>query len=106
MPLNNPSPAIEYTEAFSVVHNNAGVGAWEDWDISALIPPGCRTVDILCSIAAGGPTVGVRTNGSALNRYVKTGDSIIFTVKPDLSRIIDIYSNLALTNFQVVGYVT
>ena len=97
-----------YTELFSASHNPTGIGAFEDWDISALIPTGCQWVDILArSVSA--QSLGVRTKGSAVNRADgnnAANASFTWRVKPDASRIIQIYagSTAADAFFYVVGY--
>jgi hypothetical protein len=96
-----------YTELCSASHSPTGAGAFEDWDISALIPTGCQWVDILAK-SVSAQSLGVRTKGSAVSRQLATAAvaNVSWRVKPDASRIIQIFagSTAADAFYYVVGY--
>jgi len=95
-----------------------GDSAWEDWDISAIIPAGTIAVEVGLGNDVGAPgssQMGVRTNGSALDRwmYVPSPAQAInlpittVQVTPDASRIIEIWAANHTANgcsFHILGY--
>jgi len=96
-----------YTELMEAEHISATAAGWEDWDISGLVPANTILVEIAISTTANQAGVGVRTNGSALERYVPlvTQSSLTMLVAPDAARIIEIYATLnAFAAFGVIGY--
>lgn len=96
-------------------HNTAGFGAWEDWDLSAIVPAGTAAVLVKMYHFVTGDafsTKGARNNGSGLSRLIEPLDkSTQFLLTPcDGSRIIEIYDNGdggvpgITTNFTIFGY--
>ncbi len=97
-----------------------GIDAWEDWDISAIVPAGTKSV----LVAALHPSflnidepVGARQNGPTLDRsfgpFGITGvvnyRSITSTHGPmltevDASRVIEIYAGHTAIRFGIKGY--
>jgi hypothetical protein len=103
---------LVFTELDSTAKEVSSTGAYEDWDINAIIPTGTLWVYIKCSNVTAADTfaLGVRTNGSSLTRdYITApGTSFVLPVVADANRIIDIASFADGTNhaqFVVVGYV-
>ncbi len=64
--LGPPLPLTFY-EAW-VAHQPTVSGAWQDWDMTALIPVGTLAVEIVCANLGSSQTIGVRREGSALAR--------------------------------------
>ncbi len=99
---------LEYIEAWPAAHNAGGDGAWENWDINAIIPANTIWVDILAqNTAAGTRFPGVRKNGSGLQRKAGIGieSSVTFRVQADGGEIIEIYASVAADiDFFVVGW--
>lgn len=89
----------------------AAVGvAWEDWDISALVPVGTKYVEVLIfNRNAGTFYHGVRANGSVLDRTQQgcTGyNSVSVTTPVDANRIIEVIcdTNVLYAWFGILGY--
>ncbi len=89
----------------------AFASTWEDYDLSAIIGAGAVAVLIAIRVMASSENVGVRKNGTALNRINNVvsdaaspywGFSII--AECDVNRIIEIYSTEVATRFSVLGY--
>lgn len=101
--VSNPPPQLTYIELDGTVsHQQAANNAWEDWDLAASIPLGCRAVEVITQGSAS--TKGVRANGSALSRLITTYPFGIAAI-PDASRIIETYANAGAW-FYLVGYWT
>lgn len=102
-------PGLTLTECMSVFHKAVGDAAWEDWDISALVPEGTEYAVVLIrnSDVAAIRTCGARRNGSADERritLVALGAYTLIT-EVDSNRIIEIYAQVAAdVNFHIVGY--
>ena len=87
-------------------------GAWEDWDLSASIPAGATyaEIQIMCNRDSSNYTnVGVRKNGSALNRlitFATTSNSMLLTmtVELDANRICERCCSDGNSKFTVDGY--
>ena len=103
-----------FTELASAEHNATAAHTWEDWDISAIVPVGIKSVEVVISGYANGNMVGgARKNGSALDRkyyiyYAEAAQlgrgSLTLTVEVDANRIIEIYTSTATLGFYIVGY--
>ena len=102
---------FDYTEldtAAGSAHNPSSNNTWEDWDISAIIPAGTTTVEILMENISGTQALGARKNGSSLNRAVAllAYAPLTMLVEVDSNRIIEIYAQTGYANayFWVSGY--
>lgn len=76
------------TNSHTQVNNNA----WEDWDLSGLIPATAKYV--LVQSASSTPQFwGARKNGSGDNRYVQITASVpvFWVVECDANRVIETY---------------
>lgn len=93
--------------ATSAMHSPAGSAAWEDWDLSAIIPAGSKGAQIIarCQWAAG-HAIGVRKKGSGLARTITMPQHMMlsFLSEVDTNRKVEIYGRGAVTDFWVVGY--
>jgi len=80
---------------------------WEDWSLSAQIPAGALYAEITMYGSAAANIVGVRKNGSAINRYYQgmPANQMMghMTVELDADRIVERYGKDA-DRFTVVGY--
>lgn len=104
---------LAFTELFSSVHVADTEGAWEDWDISAIIPTGCAAVEVAIEKHANG-SVGARADGSALARLFSFQFSastehqpVTVTVPIGATRVIEIYDSVQSSNpsnFYIIGY--
>lgn len=110
MPLNNITlqQLQLYEIAYNAPHNPAGADAWENWDISAIIPADALWVEVLCyNDGIGNGQGGVRADGSTVNRLVLAydGQGWTCTVK-NVGRVIEIFSAGLGTNFKfcITGY--
>ena len=106
---------ITWTEAFSSF-TTSGTG-WNDYDIytAKSVPKGAIALIAMTNTAqAGANTVGVRTDGSSLDRYIKlheaeAGGAVVATmfVKVDSSTgYIETYSSSSGLTFYLLGYFT
>lgn len=106
--VNNPPAGIStFTELAGAAHSTAGVsGGWADLDLSAELPVGVVAVEIMMYNATAGNFVGVRKTGSALNRYVVSGQTVYVsdTVLVDANRKIQIYDGAVANSYKVWGY--
>ena len=61
---------LTFTELAGIEnHLAAGAGAWEDWDLSAIVPAGTVSVLVLVfKSGVGSKKAGARKNGTALDR--------------------------------------
>lgn len=107
--VSNPIPSPLFNElANTVTTTNAGVGAWENWDLSGTLPAGTVAALFLCCNSTNGGTCGVREDGSVLARNVARYDNgisyhaAICKVPP--SRIVEIYQSHDIETFYCVGY--
>jgi hypothetical protein len=94
MTILNSTRLLRYVELIgTTVHNVTNPNVWEDWDLSLLIPVGAVAVEIRIENAQNYPG-GVRTNGSALVRYVSNSDTdnLCVMVGVGIDRIIEVYS--------------
>ncbi len=107
--------ALRMTEMMSASHQAGGVGAWEDWDLSAVVPAGTTYVLVLMSMynnTGNATNHGVRKNGSANVRYFSTTQTITeseivaIPTEVDGSRVIEIYDGNSAVNdtFYIIGY--
>lgn len=65
MPLQN-AIALAFTSTWSAESQPAGTGAWEDWDISALVPSNAVYVMVLLRNGSGQVKEGgIRANGDS-----------------------------------------
>ena len=106
---------LHFTELVSGSHVTVGFGAWEDWDLSGIVPAGTIAVLVMMVQVVLGDafsTKGARNNASALARLVRPlNNTTQFLLTPcDASRIIEIYDNGdggvpgPATNFAIYGY--
>lgn len=117
MPINSaPAPLISscqnynltFTQIQPVVETEGTGAAWYDWDISASIP--ANTLYVLIEAnnkQAAAASVGVRTNGSALNAAYTAGDDgqISYIVAPDVNRVVEIFGNATTAaEYTLMGY--
>lgn len=106
--IDVPAAGVTFTELAGGENKQAtGAGAWEDWDISAIIGAGAvaALIQIRGSTTAG--VNGCRKNGSALVRRPKqlNNATVCVLTECDASRIIEIYqANTARGAFDVLGY--
>ena len=109
------SPALTFTELVgNNNHANPTASTWEDWDVSALVPSGGRSVLVLVAPTAYSDlaeTVGVRKNGSALARTISVNPihahPFTWLTECDTNRIIETYaSDIGRWFFNIVGYWT
>ena len=103
------SAVAAFVELSSGAHNVTGVGAWEDWDISGIVPAGTEYVVVLIEqIVAATVNVGARKNGSGLGRLFSANERQLFTlITPvDSARILEIRDENGVpgANFYIVGY--
>lgn len=82
--------------------------SWTDWDLSSYIPAGAKyaVIQIYCRAS---DSVGVRKNGSALNRYIEMQliTTLNITVELDANRIVETKTSINNVNyigFSVWGY--
>lgn len=102
---------MTYTEIAPAnkVDKTGGGGAWQDWDMSAIIPAGARVAEISMEHDTNS-TMGVRANGSALTRSVAgvggtTSWRMTVQVLLDAGRIIEVWNPLAgAATYRVWGY--
>lgn len=99
-----------YVEMVPSSHKVTTTNTWEDWDLSSLIPPDTKQVEISCW-ASTSEDVGARKNGSSLERRITTNGAVpqpfTFSVNPDSSGIIEIYASANGANsviFNIWGY--
>lgn len=108
MPISNPGAQLEYVELVGNENKAAtGAGAFEDWDISGVVPAGTKFVEVHCRGSTTAGINGVRENGSALARVVTqlSNSSWEVQVKVDAARVIEIYqANVSRGRFDIVGY--
>ena len=77
---------------------------WVDWDVSATCPAGTKYILVLTTLVSGG-TVGVRNNGSALNRALGSlGSWITLISEVDTNRICETYGKTGGVNYYLFGY--
>jgi hypothetical protein len=97
-----------FYELYSTDYQPSTDLTWEDWDLSAIIPMGTIAVLVLCiQIGTGNENVGIRNNGSNLNRrrYIAPRAPLLATTPVGADRIIECYGSVALDAvFQVWGY--
>jgi len=95
-----------YTELFTVAHNPVGINAWEDWDVSALVPAGVTDIEVAIKCPTAALGAGVRNNGSALDRRLTPAQGVSFTMwsPVDASRVCEIYGKALTDIFQIIGY--
>jgi hypothetical protein len=87
-----------YYELFTAPYNPAGTLAWEDYDISALVPVGTKTVEVYCY----GTSAGTRKNGSALGRSLS---GHVYHCEVDSNRIIEVWSHApGASGYILMGY--
>ncbi len=105
--VSDLSPHMQdfYEIATSGSHTASGTSAWEDWDISAIVPADTKYVEVVIKAGAA-HTAGVRENGTSNDRTVSNGGGgLAFrTCKCDSNRIIEIYTTYASTYFYITGY--
>lgn len=106
---------LTFTElAGGEAHQVTTINTWEDWDLSAIVPAGTKTVlvEIYLKFSAN-QVSGVRKNGSALDRKQATGTPSDTSVayrhvltEVDDNRVIEVYGSLADANltFSILGY--
>lgn len=107
--LETQFESLTYTELANAGHVAVGASAWEDYDISAVIPVSCKSVDILMMNidTSNVYSAGVRTNGSALVRVtnISPRGAATMSVKPDANRKIEIWADTTTKiYFCVWGY--
>ncbi len=91
-------------------HTATGADAWEDWDISGIVPAGTKSV--LLGITGNNQIVGARKNGSALTRFMYGVQPTAFNYpfqtvvcECDSNRVIEIYSATdTVAEFNILGY--
>lgn len=101
---------IKFTELANAGDKQAaGAGAWEDWDISAIVPAGSLSALIDIRNASGtSQLVGIRKNGSALVRALSlyNATSRTWLTEVDANRVVEIYvaTSAAGVYYNVLGY--
>ncbi len=104
--LGRPTPLTFY-EAW-VAHQPAAAGAWEDWDMTALIPPATVAVEIVCANLGSSQTVGVREEGSARIRVraLPTNAPMTLTTPVYANRKVQVFAQLREYDavFNLSGY--
>lgn len=83
-----------FTEAWPAASSPAGVGAWEDWDLSGTIPAGASCAFIL-AIVQNSRSHGFRKDGSAVDRRRAAPNlanaPVFWVVELPASRIVERY---------------
>lgn len=108
-----PANLLIFTElAGGENHAATGAGAWEDYDLSAIVPAG--TVMVLMQILYKTAdnidcSAGCRKNGTALARLLggvgRGHPTALLITNVDANRVIDIYAGVvAECDFSVLGY--
>ena len=97
----------EYVGIAPSVHWAAGATAFEDWDISAIIPANAQAAEIMINTDGAGGNNGCRKNGTAINRYIGLPVSTLTTMfcDVDANRVIEIYTSHTSNGFIVIGYI-
>jgi len=104
-----------FTELAGGENHNTSSGTWEDWDVSTIVPAGTKSVLVGIGREQLGAqtTVGVRKNGTALERKNTVGAGVgtekwcfCCLTEVDASRIIELYNgaNDNYTWFNILGY--
>lgn len=106
--LSKPSEEVSLAEGFSAESSPAGADAWEDWDVTALVGSTCIGVWVaMRNTTAGAATLGIREDGSALERlYAFLASQIIVDFVPLAStKIIERRANTAASRLatRIVG---
>ncbi|MBA7577925.1 hypothetical protein ES708_19781 [subsurface metagenome] len=103
--VNNPTAALEFISLLGTTeYRPSATGTWEDWDLSAIVPPGTKYVAVIFIRGASG-SIGIRKNGSALNRMWPIAHYIECIIEVDANRIIEInHDSLTTKGFSISGY--
>jgi len=111
MTISNPGVALRYIELEGLAVKTVAIAdAWEDWDLSALVPVGTFAVEIMGHCSTNGQSIGARENGSAQDRihYAWDGGAVltfmVATVKVPASRIIEVRNFTLTDQFKLMGY--
>ena len=74
MPLDNPSAVVTYIELAGGQNHLVTIqDAWEDWDLSAIVPPATKYVLVDICMDDGEEPGGARKKGSTLDRKAQFG---------------------------------
>lgn len=99
---------LTFTELMSTAHGPSAANTWEDWDLSAIVPAGTKSVLVCITNQAAAGNRGCRKNGSALVRYwyLNAADMphMFILTECDANRIIEIYYPNTDAHHQIVGY--
>lgn len=102
---------VNFTEAYSpsAGYSAGGSSAFEDWDISAIVPAGTKAVEVSMTNKTGSAiNMGVRKNGSALNRYPAVPgniSSVVMICEVGSDLIIEVFTgDHTNSNFVITGY--
>lgn len=90
-------------------HQVTGNDAWENWDISLIVPVGTKSVIVVINVANfNALAFGARANGSALVRRIigTQYHNYALVTEVDANRIIDCYTLDAFASvfFSILGY--
>lgn len=99
MTISNPSAAPQIYDGSNTAVQTSGDAAWEDVDLSAIVPVGTKYAHILALVIGAGPqNLGVRGNGSTITLAFETtlNRTVSFVLRVDDNRIIECNSQLAI----------
>ena len=111
--LDQAGLGMRFTETLASAQNSSN-SAWQNLDLSSLIPAGAESVEVYIENAntSAARIAGARANGSSVNRYFDISspgadgrNGYTMTVKLDSNRIIQIISEVAGDIvFRINGY--
>ncbi|MGI6318490.1 MAG: pyocin knob domain-containing protein [Dethiobacteria bacterium] len=109
----NSLEILQYNEVSQDESRVSNTGVWEDWDISAYVPPN-TIAEIVFTINRHETWAGVRTKGSDSTGFARmvflggTGIDVTVSatmlVKTDSNGVVQRYCSVEQGNFKVVGY--
>jgi len=108
---DEPFDTIKYVEIAPISWTStSGVNAWEDWDLSAVIPAGAKYVEVQIWSDDAQYLFGLRENGATVERQTsnQTGHYYTYTLncKLDSNLVVERYAGTtaAKTKFAPTGY--
>ena len=91
-------------------------GTWEDWNLSSIVPAGAKVIEVfVMNGSSSNYRVGVRKNGSALNRFLAANTDptknyfepeqlVTVLSEVDANRVLEIYATGTAIRFAIKGY--